>query len=202
MPTGLIPHSCVPVFNGGVDLDYVFSPAGGADCASFIPPAPDTPAQPGTPRGPSPEELAAIASDRAMALAEAPRLEIAPGSVGLTGLESYFWLAREPRPVSATAQAPGISVTAEAYPIRYAWRFGDGGERITGHAGRRWTRRRPGNIAHMYETKGRYRVEVEVVWAARWRIGAGEWIPLGYFSGSDSVPYQVRQVRSALTRKR
>jgi PKD domain len=202
VPTGLIPHSCVPVFNGGIDLDYVFSPAGGADCASFISPAASQPSEPGPPIGPSPEQLAAIAADEAMSLAESPELEIAPGSIGLTGLDSYFWLDHEPRPVVATAEAPGLSVTAEAHPIQYVWRFGDGAERRTGHPGRRWTRRRPGNIAHMYETRGRYTVEVEVVWEARWRIGGGAWMPLGYFTNSDSSRYPVREVRSALTRDR
>jgi hypothetical protein len=137
-----------------------------------------------------------------MSLAEAPQLEMAPGSIGLTGLDSYFWLVREPRAVSATAAAPGISVTAEAHPVQYAWRFGDGGKQTTAHPGRRWTRRRAGNIAHMYETRGRYTVEVDVIWEARWRIGAGAWMPLGYFSNSDSDRYPVRQVRSALTRDR
>jgi hypothetical protein len=190
------------VFNGGIDLDYVFSPAAGADCASFVSPAAPGPPDPAAPDGPSPEELAAIAADRAMSMAESPRLEMAPGSIGLTGLDSYFWLATTPRPVSATAEAPGLSVTAEAHPIRYMWRFGDGGERATDHAGRRWTRRRPGNIAHMYETRGRYAVEVEVLWEARWRIGSGGWLPLGYFSNTDSDTHPVREVRSALTRDR
>ena len=202
VPTGLIPHSCVPVFNGGIDLDYVFSPAGGADCASFISPAAPQPSEPGAPNGPSPEQLAAIAADEAMSLAESPQLEMAPGAIGLTGLDSYFWLDGEPRPVVATAEAPGLSVTAEAHPIQYVWRFGDGAERTTAYPGRAWTRRKPGNIAHMYETRGRYTVEVEVVWEARWRIGGGDWMPLGYFTNSDSDRYPVRQVRSALTRDR
>ena len=135
VPTGLIPHSCVPVFNGGIDLDYVFSPAGGADCASFISPAAQQPSEPGPPDGPSPEQLAAIAADEAMSLAESPQLEMAPGAIGLTGLDSFFWLDHAPRPVVATAEAPGLSVTAEAHPIRYVWRFGDGAERTTDHSG-------------------------------------------------------------------
>jgi hypothetical protein len=137
-----------------------------------------------------------------MALAAEPDLRISPSAIGLTGLDSYFWLAREPRPIIATADVPGIAVTAEAHPIRYSWDFGDGATRSTTHIGRRWTRRRAGNIAHLYETSDTYTVRAVVVWEARWRLGAGAWQPLGYFTTSDSVEYPVRQIVALLVRPR
>jgi hypothetical protein len=153
-------------------------------------------------RPPSPEELARIAADRAIALAPRPELRLAPRSVGLAGLATYFWLSEEPRPITATAGVRGLTVTAEARPVQYVWDFGDGDDHVTTHHGRRWTRRRPGNVEHTYETSDRYRVGVEVIWQARWRIGGGEWRHLGYFTNSDERPYRVRQIIAMLVRPR
>jgi hypothetical protein len=156
----------------------------------------------GHPAPPSPEELARIAADRAIALAPKPRLRVAPRGVGLTGLASYFWLARRPRAIVATAGVPGMTVTAQARPVQFVWAFGDGAEKVTRRSGRRWRARRPGNIGHLYETRGRYRTTVEVIWEARWRIGGGAWRPLGYFSNADARRYRVRQVIAVLVRPR
>lgn len=147
---------------------------------------------------PSPEGLAAAAADEAMALAEGPRLRVAPSRRGVTGLDSFVWLARRPRPVSATARVPALSVTAEARPVQFVWEFGDGDDKVTRDSGRPWRRGPRGNIAHMYEAKGVYDLSVEVIWEARWRMGDGPWRPLGYFSNSDSRSYRVREVRSVL----
>jgi hypothetical protein len=137
-----------------------------------------------------------------MDLAQDPALEIAPSRIGLTGLDSYFWLAEEPRPVQATATAGGLSVTAEARPVQYVWDFGDDTDKVTDEPGRAWTRWQDGSVAHMYETRARYDVSVEVVWSARWRIGAGAWEPLGFFSNSDTRDYPVRQMIAMLVRAR
>jgi hypothetical protein len=129
-----------------------------------------------------------------------PELEVAPAQVGLTGLDSYFWLSEEPRPISASAQVPGLRVTAEARPVQYVWDFGDGDEEVTDHAGRRWSPELEGNVSHLYESRGRYDLRVEVVWQARWRIGGDEWRHLGYFSNSATTSYPVRQIVPVLTR--
>lgn len=152
------------------------------------------------PRPPSPEELARQAADRAISLAPKPRLRVAPRSIGLTGLPSYFWLAQRPRTITATAGVLGLTVTAQARPAQFVWRFGDGSEKVTRKSGRRWRARRPGNIAHTYERRRRYRIGVEVIWEARWRLGGGAWRPLGYFSNSDSRAYRVRQIIPVLVR--
>ncbi|HYI44326.1 MAG TPA: hypothetical protein VE174_02540 [Actinomycetota bacterium] len=169
-------------------------------CTSFAAPAPPTIAAPNNvrPRRTSPEEIATALAQRSIALAPRPRLRAAPSGVGLTGLDSFFWLAEEPRPISASA---GV-VTAEARPSQYAWDFDDGDQKTTSNSGRRWTARRDGNISHMYESRGSYRVSVDVIWQARWRIGAGPWQPLGYFTTSDSTDYPVRQVVALLVKPR
>lgn len=91
-------------------------------------------------------------------------------------------------------------VTAEARPTRYIWTFGDGRSKVTNHSGRRWTKQRPGNIAHKYQRSRRYRVAVTVVWQARWRINRGAWRPLGAFTTGDERAYRVRQMLPFLVR--
>ncbi|HJR44868.1 MAG TPA: hypothetical protein VJ927_04630 [Actinomycetota bacterium] len=153
-------------------------------------------------RLPSPSELAWIAADRAMRVAEWPQLQVAPRRAGLTGLRSYFWLDRRPRPVTASASVPGMVVTAFATPERFVWDFGDGPVRATTHVGRPWTRRRAGSIGHLYETRGTYALGLEVVWRASWQINGGAWRHLGYFTNGDEARYPVRQMVAMLTRRR
>jgi len=152
------------------------------------------------PRRPNLQALLFAALDEVRRRAPHPSLAIAPDRIGLTGLESYFWLAEPVSPVTATASVPGITVVAEASPDHYLWRFEPGADRMTDDSGRPWTESRPGNIGHTYETKGRYDVSVEVVWAARWRIGSGPWRELGFFSTVDSRNYPVREIVPVLTK--
>lgn len=151
-------------------------------------------------RRPSLEELQRTAIDRAIALAPSPRIRIAPGRVGLTGLPSFFWLHPEPQGISATAGVHGVTVTATAAPSQFWWRFGDGEERVTEHSGRPWTRRRAGSIKHTYETKGMYEVGSTIVWTASWSINGGPSRPLGSFTTSRSVDYPAREVIAFLSR--
>lgn len=159
---------------------------------------------PARPRRPSPEALARRAFDRAIALAPRPALAQTPWIKGLTGLETYFWLEREPRPITATAAAGPLSVTAEAYPIEYRWDFGDGTTTSTTSPGKPYqSESSPGDVAHVYETKGYYDIGVTVIWEARWRVSGGPWRPLGYFSNSDTrEDFPVRGLIAALVRSR
>ncbi|HEX2049619.1 MAG TPA: hypothetical protein VHJ34_03180 [Actinomycetota bacterium] len=154
--------------------------------------------RPAPERGPSIGDLVAIARDRAVALAPWPEIATAPSRIGLTGLESYFWLEDAPGPIAATASAGGVTVTAEARPARYEWSFGDGGGVTSDGPGRPWTRRAPGDVAHLYETKDVYDVVVDVVWEARWRVDGGAWQPLGVFVTSGSRDYPVQELVSVL----
>ena len=183
-----------------------FSVVDGVDCHARAAPVRNRPDKPGRRRRRPPrvsaEQLASIAYDRARALAPDARLEVTPDAVGLTGLSSYFHLDSPPQPISATASAGGLTVTAAARPIQFIWDFGDGKNDVTTHSGRAWSRTTPGNVDHLYERVGRYDLAVEVIWQAQWRVNGGPWQPLGYFETSDSRSYPVRQVRSALVRRR
>lgn len=175
---------------------------GGLTCAVAPPPAPAIVAQRPRRRPPTPDEVARRLADRAIALAPKPRLRRAPGRRGITGLPSYFWLARPPQPITAQASAGAIAVTAQARPVQYVWNYGDGTDEASARSGRRWTRTRPGSISHTYEGKGRYELTVEVIWEARWRTAFTGWRSLGYFSNSATRPYRVRAVIPVLVRVR
>lgn len=192
----LLPNSCLGSSANAGEFIISMNRNSCTAAASRTPSAPD-------PRAPLPSaiELAWIAADRAASFAEWPELRVAPSRVGLTGLRSYFWLARDPRPVTASASVPGMTVTAYAEPVEYRWDFGEGG-RSTSHPGRGWTRRRPGNIAHMYESRGSRTLRVDVIWEASWRINGGAWQHLGYFSNADERSYRVRQMVAMLGRTR
>ncbi len=150
------------------------------------------------PRAPQPPSPARI-MDRVIELVAAPQLELAPSAIGLTGLETYVWVER-PAPVSVAAAAGATRVEARASASRYLWDWGDGEDTLTYEPGRPWSRYSSGSIGHVYETRGRYDLSVEVVWEAQWRINGGPWEALGFFSLSDSVDYPVRQVQARLTR--
>lgn len=204
-PVAISAHNCVPRMDPrGISLSFEFSEGTVSDCISFV--APERPTRgprrpPARRRPPDPEQLALQAFDRVIALAPQPELDVAPATMGLTGLPSYFWVDSRPSLVTARASAGPLTVTAEARPARYLWDFGDGATKTTAHPGTPWTKTRPGDIAHLYETKGRYDVSVEIVWAARWRVSGGAWRDLGYFSTSGSRPYPVREIIAMLVRR-
>jgi hypothetical protein len=153
----------------------------------------------GEPRGPSLEEIRQQVIDRAIALAPAPELQLAPARIGLTGLPSYFWLGNDPQPISATASVRGVTVTATATPTHFVWSFGDGNERTTTKPGRPWTKHSPGSIEHTYETEGVYEVGATIVWSASWSLNGGAPQSLGTFTTSDAADYPVREVIAFLT---
>jgi hypothetical protein len=195
-PVAVNPVTCVPVYLpvGGAQAGVGFTADTSSACALDFGPPKKNKKQGKGPSLPSPEQLAQIASDHAVALATDPQLAMAPGRIGLTGLPTYVWLAPRPHAVAASAGVPGLTVTAEARPVQFTWDFGDGRDLVTSSPGRAWKPGREGNVSHTYETKGRYEMRVEVVWEARWRAGSGPWHDLGYFSNRGSASYRVRQV--------
>ncbi|MEA2453154.1 MAG: hypothetical protein QOG04_1864 [Actinomycetota bacterium] len=175
---------------------------GGLTCALPPPPRPRLSNNRPPRRQPTPDEVARVLADRAISLAPRPQLRLAPARRGLTGLPSYFWLARRPRRIEASAGVGGVTVIAQARPVQFVWNYGDGTDHATRRSGRKWTRRRPGTIQHTYEGKGRYSLVVEVIWEARWRLGLGPWQSLGYFTNSATRSYRVRSVVPVLVKAR
>jgi hypothetical protein len=98
----------------------------------------------------------------AIAAAIAARLELFPGRIqaspsisrgGLTGADSWFWLAPAPRREVLSISLRGERVSVSAEPS-IEWRFGDGAA-LVGGAGRPYTPGPPpaDAIRHLYETR-------------------------------------------------
>ena len=192
-------------FAGAVDIpDPCIRRKFGGDYCSPAPPPKERPGKRGraAPPPPSPEEIAATAIDRAVALAPDPQLEVAPGELGMTGLDSFFWVADPPEPITTTAGVPGLTVTAQAVPSQFVWNFGDGDELVTTSPGAPWNRSTSGRVKHMYETKGIYDISVEVIWEASYSVNGGAWTSIGSFSPSDSRRYAVQEMVAVLVEAR
>jgi hypothetical protein len=123
-------------------------------------------------------------------------VSFAPSALGLTGLRSFVWLDPAPETIQATAQVPGLTVYAQARPVRYRWDFGDDTTTSTSTPGRPWPN--GGGFGHTYQTRGTYEVTVTVVWQARWRMGDSAWRRLGSFTTGSSTTYPVRQMVALL----
>ncbi len=130
-------HTCVYIANSSA-LCYTVTTAGG-----------------GAPGGP-------VVNPAAIAAAIAARLELVPGRIqtspsvgrgGLTGADSWFWLAPAPTREVLSLSLRGERVSVSAVPS-VEWRFGDGAA-LFGGPGRPYVAGRPlaDSIRHLYETR-------------------------------------------------
>jgi len=144
---------------------------------------------PAAANAPTPGEVAQLAVERmglhAIDIGIAP--EPGPDSVGLVGMPVWMWVAhRGPHtfgPVTATASAGGVTVTATARVEQVIWDMGDGTEDVCTTAG---TPYRPGfglmdspDCGHRYQRTSagqpgdRYTVTARSDWVVVWE-GAGQ----------------------------
>jgi hypothetical protein len=173
----------------------VYGPSSSALCYTVTNP------RGGTPAGPA-------VSPAAIAAALAARLELAPGRIeaspaaargGLTGADSWFWLAPPPRREVLSISLRGESVSVSAEPS-VEWRFGDGAS-LMGGPGRPYASGPPpaDAVRHLYETRclpgdagrnpyvlascgsGGYAVEALVHWSI-------SFVASGAVSASGSLP--------------
>ncbi|MCP3800696.1 hypothetical protein NLX83_15620 [Allokutzneria sp. A3M-2-11 16] len=139
-------------------------------------------AQPDAVRRPSPAEVAAQAREQLRL--PTPTLGASPAGEHLVHLPSWLWLSSGWASVSATAEVPGVSVTAVARPRSVSWSMGDG-TTITCTGG--GTPFRPGSdprsaspdCGHTYRTSSAaqpnkvFTVSATVRWTVTWS-GAGQ----------------------------
>ncbi len=99
----------------------------------------------------------------------------------------------------------GQPVVVHFTPVGYAWKYGDGSERVTSTPGARWAASgQPAFSAtptsHVYAERGTYTVTVTVQFAARYQFAGEGWadIPgtLGLTSGPITV--NVKGVKTVL----
>jgi hypothetical protein len=162
---------------------YVWQCSGsGTRDAYYRPPVwiPETPGEDGEP-GPSPAALAQRAYEQ-LQLPE-PAIQASPSGDQLVQVPTWLWL-QEWGEVSATAEVPGVSVTATARPESVEWSMGDGTTvECTGPGTPYRAQADPSSpspdCGHTYRSSSAgqpdeaYPVEVQVRWTVTWS-GAGQ----------------------------
>ena len=134
-----------------------------------------------------------------LARVEFPTLEIGVNpTTGLAGLESWYWIdGYDGRPVTAARAEFGISIELEVRVSDVRWEFGDGTTVVAG-LGERYPAR--SSVTHTYERSGAYTVGAGFGYRSRYRVDGGEWTDLEAVPRTAERSYDVREVRSALTR--
>jgi hypothetical protein len=139
--------------------------------------------------GPTPRDVAQIAIKqmdlRAIDMGITP--EPGPDSVGLVGMPVWMWAANPNNhtvgPITESASAGGITVTATAKLLRITWDMGDGTKVTCTTAGTPYKasygNQKSPNCGHTYETSsskqqdGKYTVTATSDWVITWE-GAGQ----------------------------
>ncbi|MGH2768080.1 MAG: hypothetical protein ACRDIF_03875 [Actinomycetota bacterium] len=128
---------------------------------------------------------------------------ISPRSVGVTGLESWFWVeGYSGQTISEARRVFGRLVEVEAAPSAYVWDFGDGSSSVvTASLGLPYPRR--SEVTHTYWSTNHdpgYTVSVRFILDVRWRVEGGAWLEAAPVERTASTKYLVDEVRSVLVR--
>ena len=128
---------------------------------------------------------------------------ISPNARGLTGLESWFWVAGYRGPVRDTVNGLGFQVEVEAVPASVQWSFGDGAPAQAGTLGRAAPAR--SDVVHTYERRsssGPMSVVASVRLDVRFRVNGGPWEGLDPVLRRATRAYPVAESRAALVTPR
>jgi hypothetical protein len=133
---------------------------------------------------------------------------------GLTGAETYLALSPPPPYADSLSPPAGGVLFVEAWVQAVMIDWGDGVSEafppelyplLTGypsgigpHVYEVKTCEPPGSRPRCHESLSSYPLEVSYQWAARWRIGAGDWITLAVPPTTTLTPYPVREVIAVL----
>lgn len=141
------------------------------------------------PAGPDPRILAqqAVASMNLRPIAIGIVPEDKPGSVGLVGMPVWLWAsapdAQSWGPITRSASASGVTVTATAKVSRVRWLMGDGQVVVCSGPGTvyedRFGRADSPTCGYTYRKQGTYTVRAESQWQVSWSgMGASGTIPV------------------------
>jgi PKD domain len=146
------------------------------------------------PPGPSVEAI----REQVRQLLPKPEPGIAPpGGTTLTNLVTYFH-AVGPKRDTVTFEVVGQQVTLEYWPVSYTWSFGDGSDPYTtALQGAPWPNT---DVSHTYDQRDTFTVDVDVRYAAQYRVGGGEWQPLPGGVQIDNGPTVELEVLDAASR--
>ena len=125
-------------------------------------------------------------------------IQFNPVRVGLTQLPTFFWAQGVGQAVHVSRAIAGYTITTDAFPIAYVWRFGDGTTATSTIAGSPTVP----SATHTYTRPGSYEVSVSVEYTGSFSFagpGGSGTEPLGdYSSRPFQAMYTVQQVRSVL----
>jgi hypothetical protein len=141
------------------------------------------------PVGPDPVALAktAIATMNLKPISIGIVPDSKPGSVGLVGLPVWMWVANPDQqtwgPVTKTASAGGVTVTATAKVQRVRWLMGEGGVVVCTSAGTvyedRFGKLSSPTCGYKYHKQGVFTVHAESLWVVSWSgVGLNGTIPV------------------------
>ncbi len=141
------------------------------------------------PAGPDPRVLAeqAIASMNLRPISIGIVPEDRPGSVGLVGMPVWLWAAGPDAqswgPITRSASASGVTVTATAKVQRVRWQMGDGAVVVCTGPGTvyedRFGRADSPTCGYSYPKQGTYTVRAETQWSVVWSgMGQSGTIPV------------------------
>lgn len=128
-----------------------------------------------------------------------------PG-VGLVAMPSWFWIDGYDGRRLIGSRAVGLTlVEVEIWPANYRWNFGDGAALDTLSVGRPYPEE--SDIRHIYEQSslragGTFSTQLEIRFAAQFRVNGGPWQPLAPVVQTYSRAYPVQQLQSVLTSNR
>lgn len=125
---------------------------------------------------------------------------VSPGSRGLTGLESWYWVeGYDGAALTDSVTGFGLTVDVEARPAAVRWDFGDGTEPADAGLGLPFPLR--STVTHVYERRSPaagFTVRVDFELAARYRVDGGDWIDLSSVTRSAQRTYPVVESRAQL----
>ena len=110
-----------------------------------------------------------------------------PNGWAVVGVPANFWAEVQPATVAGTLL--GGPAAVRFTPELYRWSYGDGAERASATPGATWAALGQQELtatatSHVYTARAGRQAQVEVVYAAEFRVGAGPWLPvLGAVTG-------------------
>ncbi len=154
----------------------------------------------------SPATLARQASRLLPLLYPSPATAPPATSTQLVGVRTWLWIdPQDYRPLTATAEVPGLTVTATAKPVGVRWTFGDGAPALDCKGpGTPYDPGRPDasqstSCAHGYTAAGTYTVTATILWRVTWTGSDGSAGTLGTLSRGVSFPVTVEARQAVIT---
>jgi hypothetical protein len=181
--------------------------AGSGDCGSRRGPTVLNPlllpGMPGAPAaGAAPQVV--TAADVARFLPAVGVLHSEPDGWAAVGVPANFWL--DVRPATVAGTLLGGPAEVRFAPQLYRWIYGDGTDHTTATPGSTWADLGQQELtatatSHVYTARATRQAQVEILYSAEYRVGAGPWLPVvgAVTDATPQRPMLVVTERTVLT---